>query len=178
MYKMKRIFTYISIILVCLSCIQCNNNNKNTKEHTVTNGGELKTQNYSFDNPPKFRKDGELIFVRKGDNLELFKIDLEIASTDEERARGLMFRPEMAENQGMIFLFFKEEIQSFYMRNTLIPLDIIYINSKKEIVDIYKNTNVLDDTSLPSKSPAMYVVEINAGLCDKYNINEGDMIYF
>jgi len=173
---MKRIYIFFSVILLCLFFVQCNNGKK--KEHTIKNGGELKPINYSFENPPKFRKDGELLFIQNETNKELFKIDLEIASTDEERTRGLMFRPEMAENQGMIFLFYKDEIQSFYMRNTVISLDIIYVNSKKEIVDIYKNTNTLDDTSLPSKAPAMYVVEINAGLCDKYGINEGDMIYF
>ncbi|MDD3859069.1 MAG: DUF192 domain-containing protein [Bacteroidales bacterium] len=175
---MKKIQIFSSIILFCLLFVQCDNNKKKDRNQANTNNNELKTQNYSFENPPQFRKDGELLFLQKETNKELFKIDLEIASTDEERARGLMFRPEMAENQGMIFLFYKDEMQSFYMRNTIISLDIIYANSKKEIVDIYKNTNVLDDTSLPSKAPAMYVVEINGGLCDKYEIKEGDLIRF
>jgi uncharacterized membrane protein (UPF0127 family) len=173
---MKKGLLIFSILLISLISIQCNNDKK--KHHPKTGNGELKPINYSFENPPKFRKDGELWFLQNETNKELFKIDLEIASTDEERARGLMFRPEMEENQGMIFLFYKDEIQSFYMRNTIISLDIIYVNSNKEIVDIYKNTNVLDDTSLPSKAPAMYVVEINGGLCDKYQIKEGDLIQF
>lgn len=159
----------------CLIFVQCNEKKPDRKK---TNNTELKAKNYSFENPPKFRKDGELLFLQKETNKELLKIEIEIASTDEERARGLMYRKEMAENQGMIFLFYNEEMQSFYMRNTIISLDIIYVNSKKEIVDIYKNTNVLDETSLPSKAPAMYVVEINAGLCDKYGITEGDQIQF
>ncbi|HNQ67330.1 MAG TPA: DUF192 domain-containing protein [Bacteroidales bacterium] len=173
---MKKGLLIFSILLISLISIQCNNDKK--KDRPKTHNGELKPINYSFENPPKFRKDGELWFLQNETNKELFKIDLEIASTDEERARGLMFRPEMEENQGMIFLFYKDEIQSFYMRNTIISLDIIYVNSDKEIVDIYKNTNILDDTSLPSKAPAMYVVEINGGLCDKYQIKEGDLIQF
>jgi uncharacterized membrane protein (UPF0127 family) len=71
-----------------------------------------------------------------------------------------------------------EERQSFYMRNTIISLDIIYVNAKFEIVDIYENTEVLNESSLPSAAPAKYVVEINAGLCEKYGIKIGDSIVF
>lgn len=169
--------TALFIIITSIILVSCNEN-KNKQNKNLNNKTELKFKEYSFDNPPIFRKDGELSFFDKNTNLELFHIDTEIASTDETRARGLMFRKEMDEKNGMIFLFSKDEIQSFYMHNTLISLDILYVNSKMEIVDIYKNTNTLDDTSLPSKFPAMYVIEINAGLCDKYNIEIGDFIKF
>ena len=87
-------------------------------------------------------------------------------------------RKEMDENKGMLFIFTNEDWRSFWMHNTLIPLDIIYVNAKREVVSICKNTNTLDDTSLPSEAPAMYVIEINAGLCDKYGIDKGTKVNF
>jgi len=77
------------------------------------NTGELKFQDYNFENPPQFRKDGDLRFYDSNTQEELFHIETEVASTDESRARGLMFRKEMLENQGMFFLFPKDEIQGF-----------------------------------------------------------------
>lgn len=176
---MNKIIVLVSICAT-LVLVGCNNdkNKKNKDNSNIKNREELKIKEYSFENPPKFRKDGELNFVDSKTGNVLLKIDVEIASTDIDKARGLMFRPSMEENQGMLFLMDREEIQSFYMRNTIISLDIIYVNSKFEIVDIYKNTKILDETSLPSKVPARYVVEINGGLCDKFNIKEGDKIAF
>ena len=176
---MNRIIILLTIFATII-LMGCNNEkNKRNKDNTnVKIREELKIKEYIFENPPKFRKDGELNFVNKNTGEVLLKIDVEIASTDVDKARGLMYRSSMEENQGMLFLMDREEIQSFYMRNTIIPLDIIYVNSKFEIVDIYKNTKILDETSLPSKAPARYVVEINGGLCDKFNIKEGDKIAF
>ena len=146
-----------------------NNGNKPTKE--------LKVKKYDFDNPPEFRKDGELQFINDSDSI-IFNIDIELATTEEEHARGLMFRKQMDENKGMLFMFSYEDWRSFWMRNTLIPLDIIYVNAKREVVSICKNAKTLDETSLPSEAPAMYVIEINAGLCDKYGIDKGTVVNF
>ena len=146
-----------------------NNGNKQTKE--------LKVKKYDFDNPPEFRKDGELQFINDSDSI-IFNIDIELATTEEEHARGLMFRKQMDENKGMLFMFSYEDWRSFWMRNTLIPLDIIYVNAKREVVSICKNAKTLDETSLPSEAPAMYVIEINAGLCDKYGIDKGTVVNF
>jgi uncharacterized membrane protein (UPF0127 family) len=123
----------------------------------------------------KFKKQGEVYFQDKDKNM-LKAIDVEIAETDENRHRGLMFREKMEENQGMLFIFNREEPESFYMKNTLIPLDIIFVTSKKEIVKIYKNTTPLSEKDLPSPKPILYVVEVNAGFTDKYGIKEGDFI--
>lgn len=173
---MKKIIVLLTIITV-VTASSCNktpkpkgsNGNKPTKE--------LKVQKYDFDNPPEFRKDGELQFLNANDSV-LFSIDMELATNEEEHARGLMYRKQMDENKGMLFIFTNEDWRSFWMHNTLIPLDIIYVNAKREIVSICKNTNTLDDTSLPSEAPAMYVIEINAGLCDKYGIDKGTKVNF
>jgi len=101
---------------------------------------------------------------------------VEIADTPEEQRRGLMFRREMAEDAGMLFLYEEEEPQSYWMRNTYIPLDIIYINAEGRIVSIQRDANPLDDTSLPSYAPAIAVLEINGGLSDRLGIRDGDEV--
>lgn len=125
----------------------------------------------------KFKKEGELTFV---DSLEnpIVKIDIEIADNDYERQLGLMNRQSMEEMQGMLFIFPQERFQSFWMLNTLFSLDIIFVNSNKEIVTIHKNTTPLSEQSYPSTEPAQYVVEVNAGFCDRHNIKLGDKIFW
>ena len=129
------------------------------------------------DNGLKFRKDGELTFQNKNGEF-ISSIDLEFAETAKERAQGLMYRTELGENQGMLFIFPAEEIQSFWMHNTVLPLDMIFVNSNLEIVTIRKNTKPYDDSSYPSTKPAQYVIEVNAGYTDKFNINVGDKVVF
>ncbi|MFT5618288.1 MAG: uncharacterized membrane protein (UPF0127 family) [Arenicella sp.] len=127
---------------------------------------------------PKFRKDGELKFIKPSDSSFQQKIEIEIADEDWERAQGLMYRTKMGENQGMLFIFEEEEIQSFWMRNTNISLDIMYVNSNKEIVSIQKYATPFSDESLPSEGDAQYVVEVNAGFSDRYELKAGDKISF
>ena len=105
-------------------------------------------------------------------------MEIEIADTDFEIQTGLMYRESMQNNQGMLFVFVDEENRFFYMKNTKIPLDLIYINSKKNIVGFQKNAKPFDETSLPSNAPAKYVLEINAGLIDQLKIAIGDRITF
>lgn len=122
-----------------------------------------------------FTKESELTFTDSLGTLKA-KIDLEIADNDYERQLGLMNRKEMKENEGMIFIFPKQDYQSFWMRNTLISLDMIFVNDQKKIVTIHKNTKTLSDQSYPSTAPSMYVVEVLAGFTDKHNIQVGDKI--
>jgi len=122
-----------------------------------------------------FTKEGELTFT---DSLGILKakIDLEIADNDYERALGLMNRREMKENQGMLFIFPALERQSFWMRNTLISLDMIFVDDHKKIVTIHKNTKILSEQSYPASQPSIYVVEVLAGFTDRHNIKIGDKI--
>lgn len=127
---------------------------------------------------PQFKKEGELEFIRKNLKEPVKKIDIELAENDDERSQGLMYRRSMDDSKGMLFIFPQEEPQSFWMKNTVIPLDIIYVNSKMEIVKIFKNTVPFSEKSLPSEKPATYVVEVIGGYTDKYGIKEGDLINF
>lgn len=122
-----------------------------------------------------FMKEGTLTFTDSL-NKPITKIDLEIADTDFDRQAGLMFRKSMEMNQGMLFVFPQQEMQSFWMRNTYISLDMIFINADKKIVTIHKNTKTLSDQSYPSTEPAQYVVEVVAGFADKYSLKVGDKI--
>jgi len=125
----------------------------------------------------KFKKEGELTFVDSTGNPTV-KIDIEIADNDYERQLGLMNRESMDEMQGMLFIFPEEKFQSFWMMNTLFSLDILFINSKKEIVTIHKNTKPLSELSYPSSKPAVYVLEMNAGFCDRHNVKLDDKVFW
>lgn len=123
----------------------------------------------------KFTKEGELTFSDSLGTLKA-KIDLEIADTEYERELGLMNRNEMKENEGMLFIFPEQKVLTFWMRNTLISLDMIFVNDQKKIVMIHKYTKTLSDQSYSSTLPAKYVVEVVGGFTDKHNIKVGDKI--
>lgn len=125
---------------------------------------------------PEFKKEGTLSFLSHTDTLKT--IDIEIADTYEERNRGMMHRSSMEHDKGMLFVFDGEEEQSFWMKNTKMSLDIMYVNANREIVSIYKHTQPYSTTSIPSMRPAQFVVETSAGFCDKFGIKEGDRIVF
>ena len=130
--------------------------------------------------PPKpvFRKDGELRFLEGKSSKVITAIDIEIADDDAERAQGLMYRDTMDENNGMLFLMEIQEPQSFWMKNTILSLDIIYADADKRIVSISKNCKPQSLDPILSVEPAMYVVEVNAGYTDKFGIKDGDLISF
>lgn len=121
-----------------------------------------------------FKKEGELTLF-KSDSTQV-TLDIEIADTDYDVQTGLMYRDSMEDNQGMLFIFDNEEPRYFYMKNTRIPLDLIYISKNKKIVSFQKNAQPFDENSLPSNAPAKYVLEVNAGLVDKWGLNVGDNI--
>ena len=120
-------------------------------------------------------KEGNLTFTDSLNN-PITKIDIEIADNDDDRQNGLMYRKSMETNQGMLFIFPLQEMQSFWMRNTLLPLDMIFVNADKKIITIHKNTKILSDQSYASTEPAQYVVEVCAGFSDKYSLKPGDKI--
>lgn len=127
---------------------------------------------------PRFQKEGTLTFLRAEDNELIKSIDIEVAQDELEIQRGLMYRRSMEPDQGMLFMMPVEEPQAFWMLNTYLSLDIIFINSNKEIVKIQPNTQPRSLKSIPSQRPALYVVEVLAGFCADNGIEEGDLINF
>lgn len=121
-----------------------------------------------------FREDGQLAFIRDRDTL--VTIAIEIAETDSARQRGLMERTHLPERSGMLFIFEREEMQSFWMANTPLSLDIIFVNGDSQIVSIAKYTRPYSTEPIPSRYPARFVVELPAGFTDSHGILEGDRI--
>ncbi len=110
-----------------------------------------------------------------------FCFQAEVAKNRFTIAKGLMFRKGLAENEEMLFVFNQEGIHSFWMKNTLIPLDIIWLDKDKKVVEITKNAQSCQSRKCQSyrnQQPAKYVLEINAGLAEKINLNIGSEISF
>ena len=127
------------------------------------------------DNDFVFKKNGVLTFIDSTGKVK-DKIDIQIAETDFDRQLGLMFRKSMGENQGMLFIFPETSVQSFWMRNTYISLDMIFVDDNKKIITIHKNTKILSDQSYQSTGQAKYVIEVDAGFSDEFNIKVGDKV--
>jgi uncharacterized protein len=127
---------------------------------------------------PQFKKHGELVFLETTDGTEIKKIDIEVADNDQTRAQGLMYRSAMEDHQGMLFIFTQEDEQGFWMRNTRLSLDIMYVAASGEIKKIYRRTIPYSEETLPSVFPAQYVVEVVGGWADKYGVTEGHFIKF
>lgn len=100
------------------------------------------------------------------------KILVEVADEPHERGKGLMFRKEMPADQGMLFVYDKEEHRSFWMKNTYIALSIAYLDQNGKIVHI-ADMKPQDETSVPSIFPAQYALEMNQGWFEKYNVEVG-----
>lgn len=107
--------------------------------------------------------------------------NVEVVSDQEELSKGLMFRDSLNKNSGMLFVFPEEDFYSFWMKNTLIPLDIIWINSDKEVVFIKKNVQpCLENSceSFTSNEKALYVLELNSGIANEIGLEVGDNVKF
>ncbi|HNF70499.1 MAG TPA: DUF192 domain-containing protein [Chitinophagales bacterium] len=164
---MRKLSVVLGFVALSLSVVGCKNDESEppVKPHHLGAG------------QPQFQKQGELSFLNV-EGTVLSKINIEIADTPDRQQKGLMNRSFMSNDNGMLFIFDVERPQSFWMRNTIIPLDIIYVNSKMQIVSIAKNTTPYSEESIPSRGPAIYVVEVNGGYCDQYSIQPGCLIQF
>ena len=125
-----------------------------------------------------FKKEGDLTLYKAITDSIVMKLNIEIADTDYDVQTGLMYRNSMKENQAMLFVFPTMRERSFYMKNTRIPLDLIYIDNHMHIVSFQENAQPLNEASLPSVVPAQYVLEVNAGLAEKWLLEVGDRIEY
>ncbi len=104
------------------------------------------------------------------------RFHVDVVADEPSREKGLMFVKSMAPDHGMLFEFEQEADQAFWMRNTYISLDIIYIDAKGKIVSIQRDAKPFDETPLPSNGPAIGVLEINGGMSAKLGIAPGDKV--
>ena len=115
---------------------------------------------------------GTVGFLDMDGNL-IDRVNVAIADNDDSRRTGLMDVRHLPDGHGMLFIFDREEPLSFWMANTHIPLDIIFVNSAFEIVRIHRNTRPYSTDRFPSGVPAIYTVEVNAGYTARHDIQEG-----
>lgn len=148
------------IFILSLSILACKDNKKVIKQTSIS-----------------FKKEADLTILKLANSTKI-NLDIEIADTDFDIETGLMYRDSMEDNQGMLFVFQDVIPRYFFMKNTKIPLDIIYLDESKKIVSFQKNAKPMDETSLPSNLPAKYVLEINAGLSDAWSLAIGDIISY
>lgn len=120
--------------------------------------------------------DRSTLKIETADAVHSFEI--EIATNDEQRARGLMFRNEMAADAGMLFLYRRDRVLTMWMANTYLPLDMLFIGSDGRIVRIAENTIPLSRTTISSRNRARAVLELNAGTARRLGINAGDRVVY
>ena len=121
-------------------------------------------------NGPEELAIGELDFVNN--NGEIIRtIEVEFAEDNESRARGLMHRRQLPYSQGMLFIFPAPDSLSFWMANTPLPLDIIFVGADSGIVNIAKNTTPLSREFIRSTDLAQYVVEVRRGFSDRFGVD-------
>lgn len=103
-------------------------------------------------------------------------LDVDIADNDKSRAYGLMFRKNLAEKAGMLFIYPSKQIISLWMKNTYIPLDMLFIDQSGEIVHIHENATPLSLEAIPSPKPVLGVIEIGGGQASLLGIRQGDRV--
>jgi uncharacterized protein len=105
-----------------------------------------------------------------------FEFQVELAVSPEQRSQGLMFRESLEEDRGMLFDFGRPQVASMWMRNTYVPLDMLFIDSDGRITQIAENTQPLSDTVVASREPVRAVLELKGGVSAKLGIEPGDRV--
>ncbi|AGC75545.1 hypothetical protein LX97_00239 [Nonlabens dokdonensis] len=128
---------------------------------------EMKSKDFSFQNEAT----GYFITKEK-DTLK--KLQLELADTDYKVQLGMTYKEELTEDQGLLFVFDRSDPRQFYMKNTNVPLDIIFVDENYIIDSFVSNAQPNDTTISKSKKPVQYVLDLKAGMATKLGLQEGD----
>lgn len=103
-------------------------------------------------------------------------IQVEVAATPDAREKGLMFRTSMPDTHGMLFIFDNDAVRHFWMKNTCISLDMVFVDSRGVIVGIEENTRVLDEGTYAVPCPSRYVLEVRGGWCREHGVKPGQTV--
>lgn len=125
---------------------------------------------------PAPKPTGKVVF-RSGEPDQI-SVAVEVVYKDADVRRGLMYRRELAENRGMLFLMKRREVQGFWMQNTLIPLDMIFIDDDYSVVGVVRDTVPMDKTTRSVDKPSRYVLEVNAGWAKRHKVDAGTRARF
>ncbi|MCI0437410.1 MAG: DUF192 domain-containing protein, partial [Gemmatimonadetes bacterium] len=121
--------------------------------------------------------DGPTATVHRADGSTV-RVALEVVNTPATRERGMMYRTALAEDHGMLFVFPDEVVRSFWMKNTLIPLDMLFIARDGRIVGIAADAVPLSMASRSVGQPSLYVLEVNGGWAARHGVRAGDRVEF
>ncbi len=102
--------------------------------------------------------------------------EVELALNDRMQAQGLMFRRQMAANHGMLFIYDRENVVNMWMKNTLLPLDMLFVKRSGVVVKIARRTEPFSEKIISSEIPVFAVLELNAGVSDELSIKVGDRL--
>ena len=125
---------------------------------------------------PVLAADLELLDIETKGGVRHFQV--EVVRTDADRERGLMFRRDLAADRGMLFQFDKEDRIYMWMKNTYLPLDMVFFGKDGRVVSVARDTEPLSERIISSGEPATAVVELNAGTAAKLGIDKGDRLIF
>jgi len=154
--------TVIALLVLCAFTCE-------SARETTTPAAPPQTQQQSDDNGPR-------VILKDG-----FAVKVEVAADDDLRQQGLMYRNQLAEDRGMLFFFRQDGEYAFWMKNTLIPLDMIWIDASKKVVHVTANVPPCQADPCPSYPPgakARYVLELAAGVAAKHHIAVGDVLRY
>jgi hypothetical protein len=160
---------HASFLLGALALTACNGMATNAKPSTAAGcspGTAAETSEAGLDQTS--------LCITSGDKTHSFTV--EIARSSAQQARGLMFRTSLADDRGMIFPFLEPRMASFWMKNTVIPLDIIFIRADGQIENIAANTTPYSTDPVESTSPVTAVLELRGGLAAERGIKAGDVV--
>ena len=166
---MKKIVAIILVIVLLFGGLISTgilNFSKNSTESITEN-----TPNNVAIPATSFKKEGELTFLKNQE-----KLTIEIADNEVETAQGLMYRRTMPDSCGMVFIFADSQPRNFWMKNTYLPLDILFLDESKKIVTIQANRTPFSEEQIPSFENAKYVLEVNAGYCKRKGIEKGELV--
>jgi len=158
MKKIAQFITYIVLFPFILFLFSCSNNDSQTQETLQ----EEHTLDFT----------GQVAFL-KSSNDTVSVVQVAVADDNQSRSQGLMNVNSLPQDSGMLFIFSDDQPRSFWMANTPLPLDILFVNSQLEIVRIHRNTQPYSQKSIQSEAPARFVVEVNAGYTLENDIREG-----
>ena len=160
MFKFPNSFYYLLAFLLFFS-VTCKEDKKVVKTEVIS-----------------FKKEGDLSIYKGETDSLITKLDIEIANTSYETQTGLMYRDGMEDNQAMLFIFDEPAYHSFYMKNTRFSIDIIFINDQLRIASFKERAKPMDENGLSSEVPVQYVLEVNAGLAEQWQLEIGDRISY
>jgi uncharacterized membrane protein (UPF0127 family) len=166
--KFWKIIVVLTLLLVGCSGPQADTDTRTSQSSDTTAAGKEETTS---------EPSGLRTLVIDASGGEKVEVRVEVADDIFEQARGLMDRTTLGENRGMLFVYPEEQKLSFWMRNTLIPLSIAFIDSERRIIDI-QDMKPLDDVppSYVSAEPAQYALEVNQGFFEKRSVKVGDRV--